>query len=303
MRQDLQAVALESSFLRRLEQLGEPLLVADEASKTPLPSQLWLDGFTSYLGVPLPAGWVSYYRASPQGFSLDESSLLLALAEQIGVSVENYRLRQRIEAAVTLEERGRLARDLHDAVTQSLYSLSLFARSGRDAAEEGDGERLAASLTSLEATSLQALKEMRLLLYELRPEALEAEGLLRTVERRFDAVERRAGTKATVILEVEDELELPPVLERELYYLAIEALNNVLKHAQATEVAVLLRQGASHLRLAITDNGCGFDPQQVSAGYGLGHMRERAQRLGGQLSISSAPGAGTRVEVDVDLVA
>ncbi len=98
-----------------------------------------------------------------------------------------------------------MARDLHDSVTQSLYSLSLFARSGRDAAEEGDTERLITSLSRLEGTALQALREMRLLLYELRPEVLEQEGLIRTLEQRFDAVERRAGMKATIIYQAEGE--------------------------------------------------------------------------------------------------
>jgi PAS domain S-box-containing protein len=303
LRPELQAIALESGFLQRLDQRGEPLVLTGGAGRSPLPTPLLLDSFPSYLGIPIPGGWVSYYRTSPQGYSLDESSLLLALAEQIGVSVENHRLRQRIEEAVTLEERGRLSRDLHDSVTQSLYSLSLFARSGRDAVEEGDTDRLAASLTSLETTSLQALREMRLLLYELRPEALEEEGLLRTLERRFDAVERRAGTKATVMQQAEEGMELRQTLERELYYLAIEALNNVLKHAQATEVTVLLRQSASRLRLEIADNGRGFDPRQVSAGYGLAVMQERAERLGGKLEISSAPGSGTRIVAEVGLAA
>ena len=303
LRQQLQAIVLEASYLQRLEQRGDPLVITDQARNTPLPAQFHLDGFPSYLGVPIPGGWVSFYRVSPQGYSLDESSLLLALAEQIGISVENYRLRQRIEAAVTLEERGRLARDLHDSVTQSLYSLSLFARSGRDAVEEGDTDRLVANLSTLEATALEALREMRLLLYELQPEVLEQEGLIRTLEQRFDLVERRAGMKAALILQAADGLQLPPALERGLYYLAIEALNNVLKHARATEVRLLLRQSVSSLRLEISDDGCGFDPQQVSAGYGLRDMHERAERLGGQLEISSAPGVGTRIVAEFDLLA
>ncbi len=302
-RQRLQAIALDTDLLRRLDQRGDPIVVTGQADMTRVPPQLRLERFPSYLGVPLPGGWVSYYRTSPQGFSLDESSLLLALAEQVGVSVENHRLRQRIEAAVTLEERGRLARDLHDSVTQSLYSLSLFARSGRDALEDGDTSRLASNLTRLEATALQSLREMRLLLYELRPAALEQEGLISTLERRFDAVERRAGMKAKVIYQGQEGLELPHVLERELYYLAIEALNNTLKHARASEVTVLIWQSASQLRLEIADDGCGFDPQHVSGGYGLGDMRERVERLGGRLEVSSVPGAGTRTVAWVDLIA
>jgi PAS domain S-box-containing protein len=299
MREQVQAIALDSEFRQRIEKHSGPLLVKAASRASVLPDQLRLDEFPSYFGVPLSSGWVSYHRASNQGFSLDETSLLLALAEQVGVSVENYRLRQRIEAAVMLEERGRLARDLHDSVTQSLYSLSLFARSGRDAAEEGDSGRLNSSLTNLETIALQALREMRLLLYELRPEALEQEGLIRTIEHRFDAVERRAGLKATVAYRAPAGLELPPTLERELYYLTMEALNNTLKHALATEVTVVVQLSTTRVRLEITDNGCGFDPLHVSGGYGLGDMRERSERLGGRLEISSEPGSGTRIFTSV----
>jgi PAS domain S-box-containing protein len=300
-RQRLQAIVLESDFLQRLERLGNPIVLTGQSDPTSLPSRLVLEEFSSYMGVPLPSGWVSYYRASAHGFSLDESSLLLALAEQVGVSVENFRLRQRLEAAVTVEERGRLARDLHDSVTQSLYSLSLFARSGRDALEDGDTDRLESSLSRLEATALQSLREMRLLLYELRPAALEQEGLIRTLEQRFDSVERRAGMTATVAYQADAGLELPQILERELYYLTIEALNNTLKHAQATEVTVRIWTSATQLRLEIADDGCGFDPHQASGGYGLSDMRERVERLGGRLEISSAPGAGTRIQAWVNL--
>jgi len=296
-RQRLQAIALERDFLQRMEQRGDSMVVTGEVDTRPLPRQLRLEGFVSYLGVPIPGGWVSYYRSSADGFSLDESSLLLALAEQIGVSIENHRLRQRIEAAVTLEERGRLARDLHDSVTQSLYSLSLFARSGRDALEEGDTQRLTSSLGRLESTALQSLREMRLLLYELRPEALEQEGLIRTLERRFDTVERRAGMTATALYEAPDGLELPQAVERELYYLIMEALNNTLKHGLASEVTVVIWVDPAQVRVEVADNGIGFDPQLVTGGYGLEDMRERVERLGGELEISSRPGAGTRIQV------
>jgi PAS domain S-box-containing protein len=303
MREQVQAVALDSRFLRRMKRLGEPLLVRGQSAPTPLPDQLRLEEFPSYYGVPLSVGWIGYYRASPYGFSLDESSLLLAVAEQIGVSVENYRLRQRIGEVAVLEERQRLARDLHDSVTQSLYLLALYAGGGRDAAQDGDIERAIDILTELESNALHALREMRLLLYELRPEALEQEGLVRTLERRFDAVERRAGTDAKVIYQAEDDLELPNALERELYYLAMEALNNTLKHAGATAITIRIDFGRSELRMEISDDGCGFDVQKVKPGLGLHDMEERTERLGGRLEIASEPGAGTTIGVWLDLSA
>ena len=296
MCQRMRAIAVESDSLRRLERLGEPVVSRDGTAENPLPAQLRLEGFPSYVGVPLPGGWVSYYRASPQGFSLDESALLLALAEQVGVSVENHRLRQRIGEFAALEERQRLARDLHDSVAQSLYLLALYAGGGRDAARDGDLGRVIDLLSELEHDALHALREMRLLLYELRPAAIEQDGLVRTLERRFDVVERRAGMNATVTDETEGDVQLPQNLERELYYVVMEALNNALKHADATTLTVRIQVRNSELMIEISDDGCGFESQKVPHGLGLQDMRERVERLGGRLEITSKPGAGTRVE-------
>ena len=142
---------------------------------------------------------------------------------------------------------------------------------------------------------------MRLLLYELRPEVLEQEGLIQTLERRFDIVERRAGTDARVIYRGQEDLQLPGTVARELYYVAMEALNNTLKHAQATEVTVGIEIRNAGLSMEVWDNGCGFDPQTVSHGLGLHHLQERVERLGGRLQIASEPGAGTRIMVWLDL--
>jgi signal transduction histidine kinase len=243
---------------------------------------------------------MSFYRESAQGFALDEISLLVALTEQVGVILENHRLRQRIEEVAVLEERQRLARDLHDSVTQTLYGLTLFARSGRDAAEEGDLARLSTSLGEVEANALQALREMRLLLYELLPLALEQEGLVQALNQRLNAVERRAGLAVTY--QAEEGLELPRAVQQHLYHITIEALNNTLKHSEATEVQVRLTRSGSQLQLEIADNGRGFDPGQVSGGLGYANMRERAQSLGGRLDIVSSPGAGTRVSAFIDLL-
>ena len=192
------------------------------------------------------------------------------------------------------EERQRLARDLHDSVTQSLYSLSLFSRAAREAADDGDAVRLNRNLTELERNTLHTLREMRLLLYELRPADLEQEGLVRAIELRLNAVERRANLQLDVRL---DELAgLSPSQEVELYHIVVEALNNVVKHAAATRVALHLTQADRHLRLRIVDDGQGYDPAQTKGGMGLRNIRERVARLDGQLTISSEPGGGTRLE-------
>ena len=213
--------------------------------------------------------------------------------------------RQRAEAALrelaVLEERHRLARELHDSVTQSLYSLTLFAEAGRRLAGSGELEQLTDYLVELGQTAQQALKEMRLLVYQLRPAALDTEGLIGALQQRLDAVEKRTGVEARLILD--GIIELPPSLEEELYHLSQEALNNALKHAAATSVTVRFASDGESIDLEIEDNGRGFNPEMVSqsGGMGLVGMREREERLGGSLAILSSPGNGTKVKVSTRL--
>ena len=208
--------------------------------------------------------------------------------------LETHRLRQKAEEMAVLQERQRLARDLHDSVTQSLYSLSLFSRAGREAAEDGDIDRLNHSLQELEHNTLHALREMRLLLYELRPADLEQEGLIQAVKLRLNTVERRVGLRLDVRL---DELpEMSSGCEVELYHIIVEAMNNVVKHASATSLTLHLTQTNRLLHLHIVDDGQGFDPAHTRGGLGLNNIRERVARLNGQLKIESSPGSGTRLE-------
>ena len=299
----LQLVPIGGDFQRWLQLPNDPLLTTNLGAALWLPAPFRLPGCQTYLGAQVKVGGraeglLSCYRFRDRGYGIDEVALVTALAEQIGLMLETQRLRRNAEEMAVLAERQRLARDLHDSVTQSLYSLTLFSRAGREAAADGDTRRLQESLASLEHTTLHALREMRLLLYELRPADLEQEGLRRALELRLNTVERRAGLRLDVQL---DELPaLPPNYETELYHVVIEALNNVIKHAAAGRASVLLRytgrRSKTCLHLVIADDGRGFDPAQNTGGLGLINMRERIARLRGQISITSAPGAGTRVE-------
>jgi signal transduction histidine kinase len=298
----LQLITLNGDFDRWFGQTSDPLITTKLAIDTVVPAELKLTGFQTYLGAQIrvkghPQGVLSCFRHSARGFAVDEISLLVALAEQVGVIVENHRLRQRIQEMAVVEERQRLARDLHDSVTQSLYSLALFTRAGREAAEDGDTPRLNDSLAALETTALQALRQMRLLLYELRPAVLEQEGLVRALDLRFDTVERRAGIQ--VDYQIEGNIDLPQPVETELYHITIEALNNTLKHAGASRVSACLCSRHNSFELKIADDGCGFDPAQAHRGLGLRSILERVERLGGSLEILSAPGAGTQVLVNI----
>jgi signal transduction histidine kinase len=160
--------------------------------------------------------------------------------------------------------------------------------------------QVAEYVTRLGEAAQQALKEMRLLLYELRPLALQREGLVGAVQQRLDAVEKRAGVDTHLL--VEGMLDLPAPFEVELYHFIQEALNNAMKHAAARSVTVRIRAEGTSVEVTVTDDGRGFDPHGVGDGGGLGlaSMRARVERLGGALTIRSQPGEGTTVAVRVD---
>jgi signal transduction histidine kinase len=242
-------------------------------------------------------GLLSCYRQSRDPFNPYQQFFLNAIGEQLGLAVENYRLRLKAEEAATIQERQRLARELHDAVSQSLYSLTLFARSSRDAYEDGDQAKLLESLEQVEQNSLVALKEMRLLLYQLRALALEEGGLAQAIQTRFDLVERRSGIDA--ILHMDENIKLTDIAEQELYRLLTEALNNTLKHSEANQVSVEMQLENDQIVVRINDNGCGFDPINSFSGMGLQNMRQRISTIGGYIDISSQPGSGTQIRIEI----
>jgi signal transduction histidine kinase len=234
---------------------------------------------------------------TPEGLRSFDVKLerMLDVSEKFsGTVVLLYDLTEHKRAAV-MEERERLARDLHDSITQSLYSLTLFAEWGRGLLEAGESDLAQERLNRIAEIAQQALKEMRLLLYELRPSALEQDGLIGALQRRLAAVEGRAGVE--ISLETDLSLDLPPLVEEGLYHITQEALNNALKHAAATSVVVRVQGNSQGMVLEVQDDGLGFNPADVSdwGGMGLDSMHERAERLGGVLEVISAAGQGTRV--------
>lgn len=242
-------------------------------------------------------GAIALYFTTPKNFTDEEIGTAVSLADQATLAIENARLHQRAEQVAVMEERERLARELHDSVTQSLYSLMLFSEAGQRLIRSGETQRVQEYLSQLSETAQQALKEMRLLLFELRPSALEHEGLIRALKKRLDAVEKRAGVET--VLDVQGSIVLPPFIEETLYRIAQEALNNSLKHANATHVRVRIGHEGANLFLQIADDGKGFVPANASqaGGMGLENMHERVRKLGGQLHIETAPNQGTTVTV------
>jgi PAS domain S-box-containing protein len=259
----------------------------------------------AYLGIPLQVGGRVLGVLSIFGpvdrlpFSVEELSLLTSVGDQLGTVIESARLRAEAERRAVSEARMRLARDLHDSVTQLLYTVSLFAATGQQALAGHDRRLLKHALDQLEVASQQALREMRLLLYELQLPRLVQLGLIEALRHRLRVVEERVGVEVHLV--AGQLLEWPVQVEQELYYIALEALNNALKHAAATAVTIHVDAQEGQVRLQVSDNGAGFDPDAAEShgGLGLASMRERATRLGGTLEIMSAPGAGTRVVVTV----
>jgi signal transduction histidine kinase len=237
-----------------------------------------------------------------RSMSGEELSLLAAIGQEVGLAAENARLYDRAQQVAAMEERNRLAQELHDSVTQSLYSLTLYAEAAARMLEAGKSKEAARHLRELGDTARESLQEMRLLIFELKPLALEKAELAEAIRSRLDAVESRVGLKAD--LRVIGEAVIDNPLKLELYHLAREALNNVLKHACARSVSVLLALSPDDVVLEVSDDGKGFDPQagRASGGLGLAGMEERARRVGGEFSLQSAPGGGTKVRFRASLL-
>jgi signal transduction histidine kinase len=224
----------------------------------------------------------------------EELSLLGAIGQQIGVAVENARLYQQAEETAAAAERTRLARELHDAVTQTLFSASLIAEVLPDvwSMSEDEGRR---RLEELRQLTRGALAEMRTLLVELRPNALVQIPLADLLRQLCESLVGRS--RLPIEVSVEGQRKLPPDVQVALYRITQEALNNVVKHSHATQVLVTLRLHET-VRLSIADDGSGFDPARVPPDHlGLKIMRERADSIGARISIESQPGEGTQVSV------
>ena len=254
----------------------------------------------SWMGVPLIVkgrliGMVSLDHYQPDYYSQDHSSLLMAFAELAAIAIENARLYERAQQSAAEKERNRLARDLHDAVTQTLFSASLIADI-LPRLWERDPEQGKQRLEELRDLTRGALAEMRTLLMELRPATLTERSLGKLLRQLTQAVGGRS--RISIELIIEGDSPLPPKIQVALYRMVQESLNNVIKHAAANHAVVWLAFHPDHVYLSVKDDGQGFDPAKIPIqSLGLGILRERASRIDAGLEINSEIGTGTEIVI------
>ncbi|WP_423223352.1 GAF domain-containing sensor histidine kinase [Candidatus Amarolinea aalborgensis] len=301
----VEPVPVDGSLAGQVVRQGAPVLLNDPASFERVQVYQWPSDLTALLAVPLHVngGVIGVLDVVNKagGFTEDDVPLMSVFANQAAMAIEHARLQEQAEQLAVLAERQRLARELHDSVTQSLYSVTLYANAAALALAAGKVDVTAGYLQDLQETAQEGMRDMRLLIFQLHPPVLETEGLVAALQLRLAAVEGRAGLQTE--FHVEGERRLPIAIEGDLYWIAQEALNNVRKHAAARHVAVHLYFTAATTSLEVVDDGVGFDPQAVpvEGRGGLRTIAERAARVGGRLTYESTPGEGTRVKVEVTI--
>src|SRR5713101_6128069 len=222
------------------------------------------------------------------------ASTLRRRAEQARSREREIRiLYEQTQELVSLQERQRLARELHDSVSQTLYGIGLGAYTAREALES-DPEQAMASIDYVLTLAEAGLAEMRALIFELRPDSLEIEGLVAALSKQVAVL--RARYKLTVEADLGEEPNLSLEMKHALYRIAQEAFHNIVKNARASTVVLRLTEQANEIILEVRDNGRGFDPEGLFPGHlGLRSMHERVTKMGGTLSIESVAGQGTCV--------
>ncbi len=277
---------------KRVDQDGMPFIVREQmtsAAVAPLTIKNQVIGTLVVVGT----------ETGKKEFVQSELDLLVMFANQAALAIENARLYEQAQQLAVVEERQRLARELHDSVTQAIYGMTLYTEAMARHLTSGDIDMASGQLEELSATAQEALREMRLLIFQLRPPDLEQDGLITVLRTRLEAVEVRAGLET--VFNVPTEVRLPLEIEEGLYRIAQEALNNALKHASAQSITVSLIINEPMVTLEISDDGIGFDPVAglEDAGLGMDGMYERAEQLGGKLIVESTPGTGTTIRVEV----
>jgi signal transduction histidine kinase len=264
---------------------------------------------TDFLGMPIVDGdqilgeLFLANKRQPGGFTEQDEELLTLLAAHAAIALVNARLYERNRELSIVEERTRIARELHDSMAQKLFSLRLTAR----AAAVGADEAAAAHLRTVDRLAGEAAEELRAIMVGLRPADLTGDGLAPALRKQAELLDRAHA--AAVTFRADQVPRLTPAREEAVYRIAQEATHNALRHGPPTTVQIRLSTRDGHLLLEVVDDGPGFDPDdapdprtvqgRAQRRLGLTSMRERALAVGGRLRITSAPGRGTTVRLEV----
>jgi signal transduction histidine kinase len=259
-----------------------------------------------FLGVPIRDGDNTLgiiflaNKRTPGGFTEGDEELLTLFAAHAAMALTNARLHERERELTVVEERNRLARELHDAVAQKLFSLRLTARAAAALATH-DPVRTVAELEQVERLAGEALAELRTVIFELRPADLTGDGLLPSLRKHVEVLDRAHAAELT--FSADPSIALTGKAEAVVFRVAQESLYNALRHAHAARIAVRLSTSGRHVILEVYDDGGGFDVAAENGrdGLGLTSMRDRAMSVGGSLAIGPGPGGGTLVRLEVPL--
>jgi signal transduction histidine kinase len=301
-------IPTEGSFAAEALRTNRPQR-SDDAQNDPrgYKRSLVLGNTRTILSVPMKTrqrtvGVLSVYNKEGEGgFTDRDAELATFFANQAAAAIENARLYEQTREYAVVEERNRLARELHDSVTQSLFSVTLLSEAALNLLDR-DASKARERLERANELAQGALAEMRALIFQLRPMTLQEEGLLSALKKHLNAVHSRDGRM--VELQVTGAARrLPAAIEDAGFGIIQEGVNNVIKHAHAEHARVELDFGAGRLCVSVIDTGAGFDPAapRQTGTLGMTSMRERAESAGGHLTVASAPGRGTRVTAEFPL--
>jgi signal transduction histidine kinase len=282
---------------------NRPLVLDHKHISTKIPFNPLHIGFNYLALIPLVIytqhensmlGCLMLGRNEKTAYTQDEVLRLTTIANQVATLIDSHQKRQ---YAIAFSERQRLLRDLHDSVSQKLYGLVALTEAAQAGIEAGSIIAPQEVLSRIGENARQAVKEMRLFLYEMQPVDLK-DGLVSALQHRLAAVEGRADIKARMISD--EGIKLEKEVEVALYFIAMESLNNVLRHAHAKNVFVHLKQSRQNVTLEVQDDGQGFNIKKLDdSGLGLRNMRERTMQVNGKIKITSRPKMGTKVVVTV----
>ena len=291
---------ISSEIVSTTFEQGEPLLIPNINKDNRTPDVFLSIGAVSLLLIPMMVenqalGLIALTRSNTPLYNADEVARLVTVADEMAAFIYSNRQRQ---LSIALAERQRLVRDLHDSVTQKLYGLVTLSEATQAGIKAGATDMPAKVIGKIAENARQALKEMRLFLFQMQPVNFEHDGLISVLQQRLSAVEGRADINAKLI--ADDDISLPLEKELALYFISQEALNNIIKHAKARNVNIFLKNMKNNYILQIEDDGCGFDLLDMdTGGIGLRSIRERTDLIGGKLSIITSPGNGTKISITI----